>query len=173
MLAVAFYAVHAAVHVARRQPENLLWVCHLGSLAIGIGLLAASPTINAIGTFWLCWGVPLWILYLAMGGEFMPTSLGTHVGGVVIGFVGLRRIGLPRGAWWKTVLAWAVLAVVTRLATPPGENVNMAHRVQQGWESTFPSYPVYMLAIAAMAVAFSVALQLGLPKLGFRAPEAA
>jgi len=172
-LAVAFYAIHAAVHVARRQPENLLWVCHLGSLAVGAGLLLRSPALNAVGAFWLCWGLPLWILYLAMGGEFMPTSLGTHVGGLAIGFVGLRRIGLPRGAWWKTVLAWAVLVVFTRVATPPAENVNMAHRVQQGWETSFTSHPVYIVMIGATGAALSLALQFGLPKLGFRAPAEA
>jgi hypothetical protein len=172
-LAVAFYAIHAAAHIARRQPENLLWVCHLGSLAVGLGLLRGSPTLNAIGTFWLCWGLPLWILYLSMGGEFMPTSIGTHVGGFVIGFVGLRRIGLPRGAWWKTVLAWATLVVLTRVATPPAENVNMAHRVQQGWEATFTSYPVYIVLIGTMGAALSLALQFGLPRIGFHAPETA
>ena len=37
-LAIFFYAVAAGSYVARGRPENMLWSCHLGVLAVGIGL---------------------------------------------------------------------------------------------------------------------------------------
>jgi hypothetical protein len=165
--AVAFYAAHATTYLLRRQPENLLWVCHLGALAVGVGLIAGWPTWNAVGAFWLVLGVPLWIYDLSRGGEFIATSTLTHGGGLAVGAFGLRRIGLPRGAWWKATAALAGANLLCRAVTPPGENVNLAHAVYRGWESAFPSHFVYLVCLLALFAAVAWALQFGLPKLGF------
>lgn len=39
----------------------------------------------------------------------------------------------------------AILQRVSRWVTPPGENVNLALRVHEGWDQSFLSYPVYMI----------------------------
>ena len=90
-VALGCYAVHAVFHLLHNRPEDLLWACHLGAALVGIGLMISSPTLNGIGTLFLCLGTPLWLMDLAGGGEFYPTSCFTHIGGLAIGMYGARR----------------------------------------------------------------------------------
>jgi hypothetical protein len=148
-----FYAVHAAHQLADGHPEDLLWACHLGAILVSAGLFLRSPLANAIGFLWLTIGLPLWILDLSLGGEFIATSPFTHVGGLALGAAGLRLLGMPRGAWWKAVLAFLALQELCRRITPERENVNVAFSVWAGWEDAFPSYPAYMALLAGGAAA--------------------
>jgi hypothetical protein len=161
-LALAFYAVHAGHHLSRGHPEHLLWMCHLGVLIVGAGFALRSPALNAIGFAWLCIGDLLWLLELAGGGEFLPTSLLTHVGGLALGAFGVARFGMPRDVWWRAALAFAALQLFCRFVTPPAANVNVAHAVWSGFESVFPSYPVYAaLLLAGLAAGFLAVETLG------------
>jgi hypothetical protein len=126
---LALYAVHATRHAIFRQPEHLLWLCNVAAVIVGAGLLLGRPMLNAIGVLWLIVGDPLWLIDLIRGGELLPTSLLTHAAGLVLGLVGLRRLGLPRGAWWRAVLAGLVLLAVTRAITPAAADVNLVYTV--------------------------------------------
>ena len=169
--AVSFYAVHAGQYLLRRQPENVLWICHLGALGVGVGLLLRQANIVAVGTLWLLVGLPLWLTDLRSGGEFIPTSLLTHVGGLVAGLVGLRQLGLPRGLWWKAVAASVPVLIVSRLLTPPSANINLSHRVHPGSESLFPSHPLYIATLLGVLAVAGLAVPAVLRRLGFKAPE--
>jgi len=153
---VAFlcYAIHGAVHVLRGTPYDLLWGCHIAALLVGFGLLLRNPTLNAIGFLWSCLGLPLWIIDIATGGEFIPTSPLTHLGAFFLGFYGVRRMGMPRGAAIKALAAMAALWAICRAVTPPAANVNLAFRVHEGWEAYFPSYALYfaMLLVITGAI---------------------
>jgi hypothetical protein len=163
------YAALVVQYAQRRQLANALWACHLGALAVGIGLMLRWPACIAVGTYWLTLGVPLWVYYLATGGEFLVLSLLTHAGGLA-GYAGLKKLGLPEGIWWKAALAIVLLHVVSRWVTPPEENVNLAHAIHPGWESTFHSHTVYALALLALTIGVFVMLQFGLRRLGFETP---
>jgi len=163
-LALACYAIHVGFHLYRGRHADALWGCHVASLLIAAGAFSARATPAAIGVLWLCFGNPIWILDLATGGELLPTSLFTHVGGFIIGVLVLKRLGVPRHAWWRATLAFLGLLGVTRLLTPRAANVNLAFAVAPGWERTFPSYPLYLLLLVSVgAVTFLVA-ELGLRK---------
>lgn len=167
LLAIFSYGVHGWHYIARRQEANLLWFCHVAALAVGIALLVRSPTLNALGFLWLCIGTPCWLLDLAAGGELFLGSTMTHVVGLAAGLVGLRRLGLPPGAWWKALLALAAMYALTRAVTPPAENVNLAFAVWPGWESWFPSYPLYILFLTAVSAAVFGAVSWALRMSGF------
>jgi len=164
------YAALCAQYALRRQLENVLWVCHLGALAVGLGCVLRWPTSIAIGAFWLTLGVPLWIYYLAAGGEFLPLSFLTHAGGLALGWVGLKKFGLSKGSWWKAALALVLLYFFSRWVAPPKENVNLAHAVHPGWESTFTSHSVYVFAMLLLFLGVFIVLQFGLRRLGFGPP---
>jgi hypothetical protein len=156
-VALAFYAVHAGYHVVFRHPADALWTCHVATALIGVGALSGWPSLPAIGVCWLIFGNPLWALELLTGGDFLPTSLLTHVGGLVTGVLVVKALGWPRGVWWKALLALCGLVLVTRLVTPAASNVNMAFSVYAGWEHTFTSYPLYLaLLLSVSALAFLV-----------------
>ena len=153
VIALACYATHAAWHLAHHRPDDLLWACHLACVLVGVGLLASSPTLVAIGVSWLSFGLPLWAIDLATGGEFLPTSVLTHVVGFALGILGVRRLGFPRGTWWKAALAFVALWPITRALTERAANVNLAFSVHPGWERVFPVYAVYFAAIVGLATA--------------------
>src|SRR5262249_47931746 len=108
-LALVCYAVHAGFHLYHGRPEDLLWACHIGAAVVGLGLILSSATLNGVGVLLLCMGTPLWLLDLAGGGEFYPTSCFTHLGGLAIGIYGLHRLGMARGTWWKASITLVAL----------------------------------------------------------------
>lgn len=155
VLAIVFYVIHGAVHVRRGEPYDLLWACHVAAIFVGVGLLLNNATLNAIGLLWACFGIPLWLVDVFTGGEFMPTASLTHIGALVIGIYGVRRMGMQRGSGWKALAAYVVLWIMTRAITPSAANINLAFRVQPGWEPRFPSFPLYFaMLFLAGAVTF-------------------
>ena len=166
LLALACFATHAGYHIYHHHPEDLLWGCHVGTATIAVSLLFRSATGNAIGVLFLLLGVPLWLLDVATGGELMPTSVPTHLGGLTIGLLGVGALGMPRHAWWKASLAMIALVLLCRCVTPERANVNVAFHVQPGWEGLFPSHGWYLVMLTALSgVVFFVA-ELGLRRLG-------
>jgi len=164
LAALGCFAVHASYHVLAGRWPDVLWGCHIATLLVGIGALLERAEPVAVGVLWLCFGNPLWILDVSTGGELLPTSLFTHVGGLVIGLLLLKRLGLPPHAWLHATLGFLGLLLLTRLLTPRAANVNLAFAVEHGWEKTFPSYPVYLLLLVAAGTATFALAQLGLRK---------
>ena len=158
-LALACYAVHAGFHLYHGRPEDLLWACHMGAAVVGLGLLLSSATMNGVGVLLLCMGTPLWLLDLAGGGEFYPTSCFTHLVGLAIGIYGVYRLGMPRGTWWKASITLVALIAICRVITPEHANVNVAFAIQRGWESYFPSHGVYLTAMIAEATVYFLVLE--------------
>ena len=161
-VALACYVIHAGSHVLAGRPAEVLWACHVATLLIGIGALRRNATLVSIGVLWLAFGDPLWVLDLLTGGEFLLTSPLTHVGGLVIGYIALTRLGLPKHAWHSAVLAFGLLLLLTRLVTPPRSNVNLAFAVLPGWERYFPSYPLYLMLLASVGAATFFVAERGL-----------
>ena len=156
-LAVLFFLIHAGALVYAGEPYHIIWSCHLGCLIVGMGLLVRLPWLYAIGFFWLTMGVPLWLLNVLTGHEFMLTSILSHGGGVIVAVYGLRFMEIPRFAWAAATAGLAVLGLLTRWVTPPDANVNLAFAVWSGWEDRFPShfwYVVMLLSIAAVSFWF-------------------
>jgi len=171
LLGISFYGLHAAQLIGRGEAADLLWACLLGSLGVGLGLLLRSPWLNGIGFLWLGVGVVFWLLYLAGGGEMLLTSPLPHVGGLVLGWIGVRRLGLPRGLWRKAGVSLAVVYALSRLLTPARANVNLAFSIHPGWEPYFPSHAVYALCVFGVYVASFFAIEAGLHRSGLvRAP---
>ena len=163
LLAIAFYAIHGMHHLTRGFPANLLWCCHLGALLVGLGLLSRRPTIHGVGLCWLAVGTPMWLIGLALGGNFVPTSLLTHLGGLAIGLWGARRLGMPRGVWWKAAAGMVLLHFVTRPFNPAGKNVNFAGGVWNGLEGWIPSAQVFLVLVLILCSAFFLLLERALP----------
>jgi hypothetical protein len=165
LLALAFYAVHCAYHVRQGHPEDVLWACHVAAAVVGVGLLGGWATVVAVGVTWLVAGVPLWVFDVATGGEFNPTSVLTHVGGLVVGLVGLWHLGMPSQVWWKALLALAALQQLCRWVTPREANVNVAFAVYPWMEPYFASYWRYCAAMLLLFGAAFFVTELALRKL--------
>jgi hypothetical protein len=154
VIALAGYGVHATFHLWRGEPEDLLWVCHLAAAIVGAGLISRSASVIGMGTLILCMGTPLWVLDLAQGSEFMPTSLGTHGLGLVLGLWGVWKLGMSAGAWWKAALAIVSSIIVSRLLTPAPSNVNLAFAIPPGMDRYFTSHFVYLAFMVSISCAY-------------------
>jgi hypothetical protein len=145
-LPLAAYAVHAGFQAWRGHAEYALWSCHVAALLVGAGLLGPWPTANAVGVLWLVLGVPLWLIDVARGGEFYPTTLLTHVGAFALALVAVAWLGWPPGAWWKGLAGLLALVVVSRLVTPDLADVNGAYtlfpRSGPGWAALLSGIPL-------------------------------
>jgi hypothetical protein len=168
LIALFLFGLHETIYALRGLPENGLWACHVAVLAIGVGLLIPSAIANAVGTFWLTAGFPLWIYYLFTASDIVPTTFATHIGGLVLGYAGIRRLGLPAATWWTSMVGLGLLILISRAVTASAENINLSHGV---WATSgsvvIPSYGLYMLFFSILYTAIFVALQFGLPRLGF------
>ncbi len=170
IVACAGYAVHAGYYYRTGELELMLWVCHVSALLVGIGLITRSPLINAVGFFGAAIGFPTWLLYLFGGGEFFPTSLGTHVVGFAVGLLGVRALGVPKSTWWAAVLYIAAMMIVSRILTSREANVNLAFGPDTDlslWSVTGPLH--WALLLGQWALAFA-ALQFVLIRV-FGTPE--
>jgi hypothetical protein len=167
-IALFLFGLHETAYALRGIPENGLWACHVSVLAIGAGLLIPSAIANAVGTFWLTAGFPLWIYYVTTASDIVPTTFATHIGGLVLGYAGIRRLGLPAATWWVALAGLALLALISRAITAPAENINLSHGI---WAESsgvvISSYGLYLLFFFVVFTAIFLALQLGLPRLGF------
>ena len=139
----------------------------MAALVVGIGLLTGLRELVAIGFLWLTIGTPLWIYDLANGGEFLPFSPFTHIGGMILGLVGMWSLGFPPGSALKGWGALVPVFLLPRWVTPAAANVNLAFSVWPGWEEMFPKYGVYLLAVGALCLAVFATAGLILRKLGF------
>lgn len=144
---IAAYVIHAAVHLLRGEPYDLLWACHIAALLVGVGMLTRNATLTAIGFLWSCTGGVLWIIDLSTGGELIPTSILTHVSAFACGWIGVRKLAMPPEATRKALGAFGLLWIVCRVVTPPSANVNLTSHVHPGWEQHFISYPFYFFVL--------------------------
>jgi hypothetical protein len=156
-----FFVAQAAVYRAMGGSFwEALWLCHVSNLVLAAGLALRSPRVVGVAMLWLVFGTGAWILNLAGGATMVITSLLTHVGGLVVAISGIRRLGFPAGTWIRAVLLFAACQLLSRWLTPAEFNLNLAHRVWEGWERAFPSYGWYLLMIYAAASSVFIVVEM-------------
>ena len=155
LLAIAFWCIHAGTHFRRGTPEHLLWSCNVAGLGVGVGLVLGWRWLNAAATLLLIVGTPSWFCNLFVKGTFLPTSLLTHFGGLVLGVVGIRLLGPPKGDWWKVWLLVALLMLISPALTAEADNVNLVAGI---WPQTTDWWPVPGPPIVAQLAAWAILL---------------
>jgi hypothetical protein len=166
-LCFLLYAAHAAYFATHGQSlANMLWACHLATLMVGVGLLLGSARLNAVGLLWLCLGLPFWLMDLVNGGDLLPTSALSHFGGLIAGFWGLRQLRFPSQTWWLAASGLLGLHLLSKLVTPPAENINLAFAIWRGGERYFSSHTLYIVTLLAMSAAVFAAATPFLQRLG-------
>lgn len=135
---------------------NLLWMCNVGSPVLAIGLFFGRRELIRAAAIWTIPGLGLWIryvLYATFNYEMVLSSILVHVGGIVIGLIVLRRVRMDRIAWVYAFAWYLIVQLAARLLTAPELNVNVAFRIQPGWEQTFSSYWKFWIAMSAVVAA--------------------
>ncbi|MEW6738063.1 MAG: hypothetical protein AB1489_42700 [Acidobacteriota bacterium] len=151
IIPLLLFFAHLLYHYYQGSPENMLWICHLANLLFGFGLLFNNATLVRTSTIWIIVGFPLWIMDMVVTGEFAVTSLLSHTGGLIIGLVALARIRTVRHSWVYAFIGGLIAQQLTRIITPRELNVNIAHKIYNGWEGIFVYYWQYWIFISIMA----------------------
>ena len=126
---------------------NLLWICNVGNVLLGVGLLLGHRELIRAAGIWTIPGLGIWIRYVLLASGFYFSTTLAHVGGITVGLIALRRVRMDRLAWIYA-LAWSLLTqLAARVLTSPELNVNLAHRIQTGWENLFSSYWKFWLVL--------------------------
>ncbi|MDP3275529.1 MAG: hypothetical protein Q8Q09_10065 [Deltaproteobacteria bacterium] len=144
------WLAHALAHVRDHSTHELYWACNVSALAIALGLTMRWHSVTSAATLWLVAGTPLWLLDLAGGGAFLPTSLLTHGVVLSLSIARLRRVGIAQESWWMALLGGALLQQISRWMTHWRHNVNVSwgiYPVARGW---FANYPRYWIASFAL-----------------------
>src|SRR5882762_3600724 len=70
-----------------------------------------------------------------------------HVGGFAVAIVVLRKVGMDSRAWFFAFIWYLVVQLFSRLLTSAAMNVNVSHRIQEGWEQVFSAYWKFWLVL--------------------------
>lgn len=140
LLPLAFFAVQAIHYWRFGGMGHLLWMCNAGNVLLGIGLLLSHRELIRAAAIWTIPGLVVWIIYVLLpSGLYFSTAL-AHVGGIIVGMIALHRVGMDRLAWIYAFVWYLFTQLAARLLSPAELNVNVSHRVQDGWGNAFTSY---------------------------------
>jgi hypothetical protein len=133
--------------------ENLLWMCNVGNLLLALGLFINHRELIRAAAIWTIPGLWIWIQYVLLAnGVFLSSTL-AHVGGLIVALIVLRRLRMDRIAWLYAFTWYLFVQLASRLITPAALNVNLAHRVQPGWENIFSSYWKFWIVLTMVVAA--------------------
>jgi hypothetical protein len=132
---------------------NLLWMCNIGNLVLAAGLFLGHRELIRAAAIWTIPGLAIWIRYVLFEYDFVVSSALAHVGGIIVALIVLRRVRMDRMAWVYAFVWYLFMQIASRLVTDPRLNVNVAHRIQTGWENAFSSYWKFWLVMTTL-VAF-------------------
>lgn len=151
LLPAACFVAHHRHHLALGAPADSLWMCHVSTLTLAVGLLLGRPALIRLAVIWIVPGIPIWAGYMCQTADAPPTTFVSHLTGLAVGLIALRAVGMDRRTWWLALLWYLGWQHVCRLWTPAAMNINIAHRAWDGWEQAFPDYRVYWLATTLVA----------------------
>lgn len=122
------------------QLGHMLWMCNIGDLLLAIGLFWKQPVLIRIAVIWMVPGFAIWFRFVVLEWGVFFSSVLAHVGGLMVGAVALKKVGMD-GRSWLYAFAWYLLVhTLSRALTSADLNVNLAHRIQPGFETVFGSY---------------------------------
>jgi hypothetical protein len=152
VLPLIFFLAQFAYYWHANALDNMLWMCNIGNLVLAIGLFAGHRELIRVAAIWMIPGLAIWFVYVFLPSGFLLTSSLAHIGGFIVAVIALRKVRVDRRAWVYAFVWYLIMQVISRMVTSPDANVNVAHRIQPGWDSTFSSYwafwPLMTLVVA-------------------------
>jgi len=147
ILPLIFFFAQGVHYWRIHQLGHMLWMCNIGNLVLAIGLFLDNRRVMRVAIIWTIPGLLVWFVYVVLAWGVFFTSTLAHVGGLVVGLFVLRRIGMDRRTWTFAFAWYLVVQLLSRFFTAPDLNVNLAHRIQPGWERGFGSYWQFWLVL--------------------------
>jgi hypothetical protein len=163
ILPLAFFSAQAIHYWHINELGHMLWMCNIGNLLLALGLFLGEAILIRVAVIWMLPGLVVWFFYVVPTWGMLLTghfSLGqlfgvfsstlAHVGGFSVGMAVLRKVRMDSKAWFYAFMWYFVVQLLSRLLTPAEMNVNLAHRIQFGWEQSFSSYWKFWLLLTVL-----------------------
>jgi len=132
------------------QLGHMLWMCNIGNLLLAFGLFMNRPVIIRVAAIWTIPGLVMWLLFVVSAGGVVLASVLAHVGGLVVGLMALKRVGVDNLDWLYALGWYFGVQLVSRLTTPVDFNVNVSQRIYPGWEQRFSAYWKFWLVLSLL-----------------------
>ena len=129
---------------------HLAWMCNVGNLLLAAGLFLYHKELIRAAAIWTIPGLVIWFWFVWLNGSTAWSSTLAHVGGIVVALIVLPRIRMDHIAWVYALVWYLFMQIVSRSVTAPDLNVNVAHRIQTGWENAFSNYWKFWLAMTTV-----------------------
>jgi len=153
LLPLLFFLGQTVHYWRTRELGHLLWMCNLGNLLLAMGLFLEKRRVVRLASIWMIPGLFVWLFYVVLPwGVFLSSTL-AHVGGLVVALFALNRYRMDRASWLWAFGWYLMVQLASRFVTPPNLNVNLAHMIQPGWETTFESYWLFWLTLTLVTAA--------------------
>ncbi len=124
---LALYLVLVFQKTQTGLSAELLWLSHVTSLVLALGLLIEVPLMIGAGfLFHLAVALPAYVFYLSGGGETSVMSFLLHVLSPLFGAMAYWRARIPVRSLMLTFGIYVVVIGSTLAFTPAGMNVNSA-----------------------------------------------
>jgi hypothetical protein len=162
-LPLLFFCAQAIHYWQINELGHMLWMCNIGNLLLAIGLFLEEAILIRVAVIWMLPGLVVWFLYVVptwgmlLSGRFnfgqlfgVLSSTLAHVGGFSVAIVVLRKVKMDASAWFYAYIWYFVVQLLSRLLTPAALNVNLSHRIQDGWEQSFSSYWKFWLLLTLL-----------------------
>lgn len=166
LLPLCFFLAQALHYWQINELGHTLWMCNIGNLMLAAGIFFEQAILIRVAVMWMLPGLIVWAIYVVptwgmLISKFRFTELFgvlsstfAHVGGIAVGVVVLRRFKMDGRTWLYAFVWYLIMQVVSRLFTSPALNVNLSHRVQDGFEQAFNSYWKFWITLT-LVVAIS------------------
>lgn len=138
---------HVTDTVFNLNPQYLFFVCYSANLLLCIGIFRRSALLVGAGFGWLLIAFPLWLYDAILTSNLAPSCTLFHILGLLVGGIAIRNYRLPRHTWVFAMSLGIVLQLLARLFTDETLNINSAFRIYQGWETFYPNYATFYLAM--------------------------
>ena len=150
VLPLLFFMAQGVHYWRTNELGHMLWMCNIGNLLLALGLFFNRPAMIQAAAIWTIPGLVMWLLLVVGQWGVVFASVLAHAGGLVIGLVVLRRVGVDRRAWVYALIWYFVVQVASCLTTPVDFNVNVSQRMYSGWEHTFSAYWKFWLVMSLL-----------------------
>lgn len=109
-------------------PE-MFWACHVATFILAVGILLQKGELIIFGfSFHLGAGMWGYLFDVIAMHTTTWTSVLVHAMPLGLGYIEVRRSGLPRWAPWVSLGFLISMMIFARAFTPPVLNINLAHR---------------------------------------------
>ncbi|MGC4087539.1 MAG: hypothetical protein QM756_06535 [Polyangiaceae bacterium] len=153
LAAALFFAVHCGRFAFDGELERTLWLSNVATLTLVLGCAARSRHLTALAFAWLSFCAVLWFVDVGFGEMAVDSSALTHLGSFALAVMAVAVLGMPKNTWALAALGLALLVLLSRLATKPEHNINLAFGIANGWRGSFAEHLPYLLLLFSLGAA--------------------